>query len=488
MKTHCLTTLLLCGLVPLTTACGPWLPSLLLTEDKQQALHSPKAELITELRRLPALPRLPPGIQPHPFDTEEYRQLRHEGIVINPDPENDLPAALAYYQVPPARREAMVAEYGKVRSVIQQVRSPQLIRPGVEVGVETSFHGLVLPADLPGELAEYLAGAMAFHLGNREKARGNWEKLLSRPPAERRYRSTWAAYMLGRMAAGNADTDETQRAEAIRWLERVRTLVQEGCEDGLNLVGLSYYWEAQIQEGDDHFEKQAQLCGLSLAAGCAWSALYLQGTGEEILGSDDDAVLARAARAPLLRQLVTACALVRYSRLDHGYVNGRDRNAEWLSRWLKAIDTAGVKDAAEADRLAWACYDTGNFTAAAAWLKKAPADAPMALWLRGKLDLRAGHNAEAALRFADAARHIPPPAAAIYPEQNWWWYELETAYPLTQSQQLQADLGITELARARFTPRAGSLIAHRRVARCRLRGGTGHDVEGTGGLRAPASG
>jgi len=58
--------------------------------------------------------------------------------------------------------------------------------------------------------SQYLRGAMAFHGGHFDAARAAWEHLLSRPAAERRFRSTWAAYMLGRMALWDADTDEAR--------------------------------------------------------------------------------------------------------------------------------------------------------------------------------------------------------------------------------------------------------------------------------------
>jgi hypothetical protein len=344
----------------------------------------------------------------------------------------------------------MAVEYWEARNLMATNRDAQLVRQEPDESLEAAFHATPLPADLPTELAEYLEGVMAYENGNVEKARALWQQLLARPAPERRFRSTWAAYMLGRMAAWDAAENEARRAEAIRWLQDVRTLAQEGCEDGLNLVGLSYYWEARLQKADD-LEDQARLGGLSLAAGCAWAVKYLQGVGESILEIDDDSVRAHAARVPLLRQLATANALVDLAGYELWQERGQNEGEdERLARWLAAVDKTGITEVEDADRLAWACYDLGHFGTASAWLKKAPAHAPMALWLHGKLALRAGRNAEATQDFTLAARHFPQPAAAIYPEHNWWYSAESDDFQFVQAQQLQADLAIAELARARF--------------------------------------
>ncbi len=57
---------------------------------------------------------------------------------------------------------------------------------------------LVVPAGLPGEFDDYLRGAIAYHEDRFKDAREIWEKLLSRPAAERRRRTTWAAFMIGK--------------------------------------------------------------------------------------------------------------------------------------------------------------------------------------------------------------------------------------------------------------------------------------------------
>ncbi|MDR3402740.1 MAG: hypothetical protein P4L99_09590 [Chthoniobacter sp.] len=448
MKIHCLTTLLLCGLVSLAPACGPWLPSLLLTDDKQQAVRPPMTTFREELRHLPALPRLPAGLKARPVDEEEYRQIREGVPEINKNEDQDVLAALAFHGVPPERQSAVAEGYWKVRHAMQEIREPLLIAKEVNPDAAEILHSIPLPADLPPELADYLQGAIAFHCGQIAEARAAWKKLLARPAGERRFRATWAAYMLGRMAAWNTD-DKAGIAEAKRWLQRVRTLAQEGGEDRLNLVGLSYYWEGLIEEDR---EKAAALFCQSFIAGCPWSLGPLQGLAGEFLKEGADADRAHAAAVPLLRQLVTAYAVANYSPYPYAWEGNEDRGQRIaaLQGWLKSLEQTNLHVVEDADRLAWVSYDGGDFAGAARWLKKAPADAPVAQWLRGKLALRAGRNAEAAQHFRAATRGFPAGKPEIYPGYLWWSGGDTATCQLIQGRQLQGDLGITEMARARF--------------------------------------
>jgi tetratricopeptide (TPR) repeat protein len=459
MKTLSLSSLILCGLAPLVAACGPWLPSLLLAENKQEALRSPKPELVGELQHLPALPKLPPGIRPHEFDREEYRLLLKGMKTANRSEGTDVDHALAYYKVPLEARKAATAGYWRIRHAMDEIRQVEFVRKSQARDAAEILEDMVKSTALPPELGEYLLGAIAFHCGDDDAAREAWERLLARPPAQRHFRSTWAAYMLGRMAFWDAEVSEAKRAEAIRRLEQVRTLVQEGCEDTLNLVGESYFWEAMLQRGDNRQEEEARLGGLSLASGCASGVALLRGIGDEILTTNDEAMRARAARNPLLRQLATVCALVRFDNFENWYPDeDRVTMERELGRWLKAVEATGVQRVEEADRIAWAFYDSGNFQAAETWLRKAPANSSMTLWLRGKLDLRAGRNTEARERFTKAARQFPAPKLEVYPKQNWWWYEPASVYPLTPSHQLQADIGMAQLAQGNFTQALDALL------------------------------
>jgi hypothetical protein len=440
---------LLSSTLPRAQSCGPWLPSLLLAEDKQQALRSPVTDFREELRRMPALPKLPAGLKPRSIDEQEYDRMRAGEPKINEGERADVEAAVDYYHVPAVHRSETIEGYWKIRGAMEQIRDPLLVRHEVNVDAADVLRGMPLPANLPAELADYLQGAIAFHCGQVAEARASWEKLLARPAAERHFRSTWAAYMLGRMAAWDAETDEAKCTEAKRWLQRVRTLAQEGCEDRLNLVGLSYYWEGTIESDD---EKAASLYCLSFLSGCPWSVEALRSIGDALLRAHEENALRHAASVPLLRQLVTTCTVTRYTRRPYDWDNPENESArkEFAAPWLDAINAAHLRSVEDADRLAWVAYNAADFTGAARWLEKAPAEAPIAEWLRGKLALRAGRNAEATQRFHDAARHFPKLTPEIYPSFAWWFESYIEGQLSLQGRQLQADLGIAEMARAHF--------------------------------------
>jgi hypothetical protein len=99
---------------------------------------------------------------------------------------------------------------------------------------------LTVPEGLPGEFADYLRGAIAYRQKQPEAARQAWQALLQRPAEQRRQRSTWAAYMLGRSYGDQNPT------EALRWFQQTRDLAKEGYADSLGLASASLGWEAQI--------------------------------------------------------------------------------------------------------------------------------------------------------------------------------------------------------------------------------------------------
>jgi hypothetical protein len=106
---------------------------------------------------------------------------------------------------------------------------------------------------------------------------------------------------------------------------------------------------------------------------------------------------AECAKNPTARRLVTGY-MVSASLLKEASATA----AAWLDD-LKAVD-APVEDA---DRLAWAAYQSGHFDLAKGWLTKAPTHAPIAQWLRAKLLLRDGKIAEALPLIVEVATQFP---------------------------------------------------------------------------------
>ena len=124
-------------------------------------------------------------------------------------------------------------------------------------------HTATLPDEFPSEFSDYHRGALAFRRGAAQfsEARSIWEALLGRPPEERHHRSTWAAFMLGKIALAE------QNPEAVHWFRLTRKLAAAGFADSLGLAADSYGWEARSELRQGHDEAAARLYLAQLALG-----------------------------------------------------------------------------------------------------------------------------------------------------------------------------------------------------------------------------
>jgi hypothetical protein len=284
------------------------------------------------------------------------------------------------------------------------------------------------PADEPDcEFADYDSGAEAYGLGKEhwEEARKAWEKLLARPAAERRYRSVWAAFMLGKLALKNGDP------EAVKWFRQTRELASQGFADSLGLAADSYGWEGRSEWKQGHPEKAAPLFLTQLALGDKSAIVSLKAlipdrepvegmlnygpefediqkwTGEQKKAQEQKTLLAlkTAAADPLLRRLVTVHILATETVRDF-YAESRNQPVSRGARWYSVIKDAKIGAVADAEYLGWVAYNNGDYKGAAHWLELAQNDAPAACWLRAKLLLRAGKLNEAAKSMAKAWESI----------------------------------------------------------------------------------
>jgi hypothetical protein len=159
--------------------------------------------------------------------------------------------------------------------------------------------------------------------------------------------------------------------------------------------------------------------------------------------------LVRVARSPEARAIETAYVLSRWDRLD--YEGPLDPAP--AKKWLAALRSAGVTQAEGADRLAWIAYRAGDFAAAEQWLGRAPADAPMARWVRAKLLLRSGKVAEADPLLAQAAAALPATAPA---DDLWLGYDNDV-HAAVRPRAL-GELGANRLARGQYVPALDALL------------------------------
>ena len=416
-------------------ACGPFFPRWLLT-DEAFILEAP----VTWLRDA-VQPLLPAEKPPFPVVVDEKGPVHQTAEADR----QDLETALA--SLPANRRQAVIDPYVKVREAIVAWREQvaawrQEAAWNDQPPPRPAPPKLTVPPGLPGEFEDYLRGALAYHQGQPDAARTAWEKLLARPESERRLRSTWAAFMLGKLQS------EKDPAAAVRWFERTRELAGKGFSDPLGLAQASFGWQARAELARRQPDAALKLYLLQEKAGEPTAVDSIRRVCGKAAG--DPEALQRLARSADARPVVTAWVLSVWTRED--YEGPLD--PEPARKWLAALRAAGVTKADGADRLAWTAYRAGDFNTAEEWLKKAPADAPMARWTRAKLLLRAGKVAEAEPLLAQAAAALPP--SALPGHDTWDAYD-NGVQPAIRPRAL-GELGAARLARGEYTPALDALV------------------------------
>ena len=394
-----LSVLTLAALSPAADACGPFLPSRILVEANEAFLELPYSTFSYEAKRVP-VPYPPPfrAVPPAMGENEDSLGIAQARQTEAIDLE-ELRKALEATQPDPAQRQKILADYAAVRQALtahahSMVAWKEQLWSGMAGDAPPPEPApappLTAPDGLPGEFADYLRGAIAYRQRQIEAARQAWRALLERPAEQRRQRSTWAAYMLGRSYASD------NPAEAVRWYQQTRELAQAGFADRLGLASASLGWEAQLALQQGRYAPALELFRVQLEAGEPAAPISLLLAARHAATDANPEARLECAKNPTARRLVTGY-LVSASLLKEDA-----RVPAWLET-LKTVD-APTEDA---DRLAWAAYQVGNFELAQGWLDKAPAAAPMAQWLRAKLLLREGKVAEALPLIAEVAAHFP---------------------------------------------------------------------------------
>lgn len=395
-------------------ACGPYFPRWLLGPERVLE-PAPEGLLRHEIARLKmaAAPRAVPADDP-------WQQTAEAGVA-------DLRKALEAAKVPAGRRDDLVARYTEVRNVLSQHAASVMVFPNVsepldpeeETGGEEPSQPLPLPESLtvpeglPAEFADYLRGALAYHRGDLGGATSAWEGLLKRPEVERRFRSTWAAFMLGK-----THLRAERPGEAVRWFQRTREIAgQKGFEDSLGLASASLGWEARAERDQGHHDKALVLYARQAQGGDPSGMISVRFVARQALKAGPDA-LSSIARSAEARNVLTAFLvsdasapweLWELEQMDPAEGEEAPGIDPAVSAWLAALQKAGVKEAEGADRIAWAAYQGGDFSSARQWLDRAPADAPMARWISAKLLLRDGKLAEAQKLLEQIAATLPDP-------------------------------------------------------------------------------
>ncbi len=324
------------------------------------------------------------------------------------------------------------------------------------------FPSIALAAGLPAEFADYLAGMIAWHnpeLNDKAAARKIWEQLLERPAAQRKFKSTWAAYMLAK-SWEDADPDK-----ATAYYQKVRDLAAGGFRDSIGLAAASLGREARVCLHQKQFERAIDLYLQQLGTGDPSATNSLRFAAAAAIHTDPDTLKA-LAKNPLTQRVITAFIAAQGS----GVFDSRSDNdiradaPEPCRAWLAAVEAAGVKDVDSAEKLALSAYQRNEMAMAQRWIKRAP-NGLVAQWLQAKLFLRAGKLREAATLLAHIAPAFPVEPRGtndLVPStlKDTLFTDIDDDLPgnLTAARQVLGELGALRLSRREFVQSLDALL------------------------------
>ena len=402
--------------------CGPFFPNMFLKDDSA-VLEAPVAWFGGEIKRM----KLTPPVERRVTSGKGFTSEAADADIA------ELQAALDKAGVKPAARQAIVdahrVERQKLRVLAdynEQVREarrttdggappPNLAVAPTNRSVEYELPPKLPPAPtsrivvttgLPGEFADYFRGAIAWQTGNEAAAIASWCALLERPADERHFRSVWAAFMLGKAHL------KREPQKAVGYFQQTRRLAREGFADSIGLAASSLGWEAKAHFQQKHWVPAMELY-LDQAASGDDSAIESLIWVAAAAFREDAGTLAMLAAHPKARRVMTAYLLAdRWAWMDwQGHMTERAKDA---SKWLAAVETAGVRDVDSAEQLALAAYRAGQMQTARRWIQRA-AVTPAIQWLQAKLLLRDGKVDAAAAQMEQLIKLFPiqPPTTNV---------------------------------------------------------------------------
>jgi LysM repeat protein len=443
-------------------ACGPSFPNNLLDQGDEAVLVAPVTGFEAELARMRLATSRFQALPP-----EGNNQRSSYAAQAAAAEANDLAAALkkakASEEVRESARKSQAAVRDRLSKYLAEVEAWEDTRPwtfddngshrGEPEKPKPVLPAIEISAALPSEFQLYLKGFVDWSSGGKEAARASWEALLNLPPGERHWKSTWAAFMLGK-AWADSDADA-----AIKYFKQVRTLARAGFVDSTGLAAASLGFEAKVYLKQENYRLALQLYLEQLATGDGTAAVSLRLVCQAAIQSGS-LNLASLANDPQARKVVTAFLIS--SKAVQVDSPGKTTT---LGFWLEAIEAADVKDVDSADQIALAAYQAGNMEQSQRWLDRAR-HSVISDWLQAKLLLRAGKVDQATALLSKVCYRFPvvependlPESEHqfqdhVYVDDNDTWAE-----SITAARHALGELGVLQLARHEYAQSLDALL------------------------------
>ncbi|MFT3866930.1 MAG: hypothetical protein QM715_00400 [Nibricoccus sp.] len=418
--------------LPDTHGCGPDFPNSFLSNSVDELSSLPTLSFERELIRL--LPSAPPK---RGTPDEEKKRLAE-------------------------------AEIAEVREALRKVGlAPDKIEESVK-----SYRREQPAAELPREFAMYAEGANEWHAENYGNAQKVWRDLLALPPEQRRYRTVWAAYMIGRMLWA------TEPAKAREAMALAREAAEQGFADSQELFMASLGWDARTYFRSGDYATALKLYFKQFAHGDSTALASLQFTLQRVFQGTPDIIenggqgstglireikpypasdyqLRRIAAEKELRGVVAAWFAARGGPRLHW---SNADSAQHLTGWLRILREMADQELAanEADRYCWVAYQAGLWEDAQHFAELAPKDTPTSEWVRAMLLLRSGKTDDAAEHMANASRYFSKDSVIggiEYDSSRWECYGEMEQQPLRTApmKHLGGVRGVLALSREKYT-------------------------------------
>jgi tetratricopeptide (TPR) repeat protein len=330
----------------------------------------------------------------------------------------------------------------KMRRGTPENQRPEDVGKAVE-RLEDTMKWPVLSAELPAQHRLYLQGMRAYVLGDLKGARECFAGVVGLPEDRGRVRDVWAAYMMGR-------TLQSEPSKAVAWYAKVRALAEAGHPDPLGLAAESLGWEARARMDMGEYAEALRLYLSQLNTDAGGDVQSSIGYCVSLVLKDQASCL-RGAQDSLTRDVVTAELVGNAPRAWGLWDSDDSRDATALARWTEALSTlkGGRKGGQEnADRLAWVCYQGGRFELAQKWVDLSAPESFMARWVKAKLLVRAGKDAQAQKVLEALAQEKPDPGRTGYYYPCWE----QTHVPMGEL--VSGEIGVLKVAQGQYVQAA----------------------------------